>query len=95
MALNTDERCRDIVCNKCLIYIYIHISHRSISSEPSSIAGNETVLFILMVTALQQTDQEENRDGSHNMRQLIKHSFRDIKNEGGKKYMKIQQSLFC
>lgn len=61
------------------IYIYIHISHRSISSQSSSIAGDETVLFILMVTALQQTDQEENRDGSHNMTQLIIHSYRDIK----------------
>lgn len=40
-----------------------YLSHRSICSQPSSIAGDETVLLILMVTALQQTDEEENRDG--------------------------------
>lgn len=49
-----------------LIYIHTYkmLSHHSISSQSSSIAGDETVLFILMVTALQQTDEEENRDGN-------------------------------
>lgn len=32
-----------------------------------------------MVTALEQADQEENRDGSHNMTQLMTHSRRDVK----------------
>lgn len=47
------------------------ISHRSISSQPSSIAGDETVLFILVVTALQQTDGEENRDGNSRREAVI------------------------
>lgn len=34
-----------------------------------------------MVTALQQADQEENRDGSHNTTQLI-HSYANIKYAG-------------
>lgn len=57
-----------IVRNKYHIYT---VSHRSISSQSSSIAGDETVLFILVVTALQQTDQEENRDGGHRMKRLL------------------------
>lgn len=47
------------------------ISHHSISSQSSSIAGDETVLFILMVTALQQTDEEENRDGNSRREAVI------------------------
>lgn len=47
------------------------ISHRSISSQSSSIAGDEAVLFILMVTALQQTDEEENRDGNSRREAVI------------------------
>lgn len=43
-------------------YINTYLSHRSISSQSSSIAGDEAVLFILMITALQQTDQEGNKD---------------------------------
>lgn len=55
MAVNIDAT---ILCAINALYI----SHHSISSQSSSIAGNETVLFILMVTALEQTDEEENRD---------------------------------
>lgn len=46
-------------------------SHRSVSSQPRSIAGDETVLFILMVAALQQTDEEENRDGNSQREAVI------------------------
>lgn len=87
LAVDAGERCHDILCNKCLIYIYI--SHHSISSQSSSIAGDETVLFIVMVTALQQTDQEENRDVSNNMKQLLQ-SYADA---GQNK--KFQESLVC
>lgn len=49
-------------CNKHHMYC---ISHRSFSSQSSSVASNETVLLILMVTAFQQTAQEENRESQH------------------------------
>lgn len=57
-----------MVCHKYLIY---SISHRSISSQSGSIAGDETVLFILMVTALQQTVKGENGDEIYNMKQWL------------------------
>lgn len=47
------------------------IPHRSIRSQSRSIAGDETVLFILMVAALQQTDEEENRDGNSQREAVI------------------------
>lgn len=40
------------------------ISYRSISSQSSSIASNEAVLFILMIAALQQADGEKKMDGN-------------------------------
>lgn len=51
-----------ISCSIHVSYINIYLSHRSISSQSSSIASDEAVLFILMITALQQTDQEGNKD---------------------------------
>lgn len=59
LAVNIDAM---ISCSIHVSYINIYLSHRSISSQSSSIAGDEAVLFILMVTALQQTDQEGNKD---------------------------------
>lgn len=49
-------------CSIHVSHINIYLSHRSISSQSSSIAGDEAVLFILMITALQQTDQEGNKN---------------------------------
>lgn len=63
-----------VLHSKCLVYC---ISHRSISSQSSSIAGDETVLLVLMVTAFQQTAQEENRESQHDT----------IKNGEALKYM--------
>lgn len=42
----------------------VYISYRSISSQSSSITGDETMLFVLVVTALQQPDNEEKTDRS-------------------------------
>lgn len=69
-------------------YKNIYLSHRSISSQSSSIAGDEAVLFILMITALQQTEQEGNKD-EENSQQL---PFRRC-SEKKRKEKKIKTSL--
>lgn len=41
---------------------HTHTSHHSISSQSSSVASNEAVLFILMIAALQQAAGERNKE---------------------------------